>query len=62
MCPADDVEQAAEDERLGSFAPLLAKRSHFTPALLGTINIIYRYPCHRFTFGDPKSGRQVEGV
>lgn len=39
----------------------LGKRSHFTPALLGTINILYRYPCHRFTFGDPKSGRQGGG-
>ena len=39
----------------------LDKRSRFTPALLGTINIMYRYPCHRFSFGDPKSGWAGEG-
>ncbi|PKU48936.1 hypothetical protein llap_792 [Limosa lapponica baueri] len=54
----DDVEHAAEDEQLCSDHSLLGKYSRFTPTLLSTINIIYRYPCHRFTFGDPKSGQE----
>lgn len=44
----------------GLHCSFLGKCSHITAARLGTVNIIYRYACHRLTCGDLKSGWEGE--